>query len=569
MAVMIPAVLPRSAPPGERDVFQKLRDDPATTDWIVLHSLDIANHATQVSGEADFVIIVPSEGILVLEVKSHDRIHRGENGLWYFGNSAEPEARGPFKQASDAMHSLRKRLVEECPDLRGVPFGHCVVFPKASGRVVTGEWHPWQFIDSGRYQSAPLPNLLLHTLQKERTFLQEHGLASLNGESPKPGDARRIAAVFRPVFEAYQSPAARAKLLQAEILQFTSEQAEVLDMIGDNPRVVIHGPAGTGKTMLALESARRAVTSGARAAVFCYNRLLGHQLGRLCKGEIKLPGGSVHRFMCEVAQLKPPPDADSYWWGTTLPELAVRRMIENNTPPYFDEIVLDEFQDILSPPILDFIDLIVVGGLAKGRWRAFGDFDRQSIYRSDQAISLQDFQATRASSLTKARLTVNCRNLPRVTKHIEKLGQLVPAYTRVRRPDDGVDPIFRFHQSDDDQELNLRKLLLEIEASGVAKAEIVVLSPAKAGAAARIAQKDGKASILVPYDAEVRDRVRFCTIHAFKGLEATAIVLTDIDDVTTREASDLFYIGMSRTLQRLGICASAKVALQLLKISNA
>ena len=51
MAVMIPAILPSSAPPGEREVFARLRDDPSTADWTVLHSLDIARHPTQVSGK--------------------------------------------------------------------------------------------------------------------------------------------------------------------------------------------------------------------------------------------------------------------------------------------------------------------------------------------------------------------------------------------------------------------------------------------------------------------------------------------------------------------------------------
>jgi hypothetical protein len=63
---MIPPVVHNQCTsPGERFLFSRIAGDPATKDWIVLHSLDIANHVRQVSGEADFVIITlrPPNGI--------------------------------------------------------------------------------------------------------------------------------------------------------------------------------------------------------------------------------------------------------------------------------------------------------------------------------------------------------------------------------------------------------------------------------------------------------------------------------------------------------------------------
>jgi hypothetical protein len=72
---MMPRFFPsQGSPPGELKVFDFLKDSKLTEDWFVLHSLDLANHTSQISGEADFVIIVPEHGILVLEVKSHDFI---------------------------------------------------------------------------------------------------------------------------------------------------------------------------------------------------------------------------------------------------------------------------------------------------------------------------------------------------------------------------------------------------------------------------------------------------------------------------------------------------------------
>lgn len=67
MARMMPSYCPENVPPGERALFASLAGSDETHGWIVLHSLAIASHVRQVEGEADFVVIVPGSGILVIE----------------------------------------------------------------------------------------------------------------------------------------------------------------------------------------------------------------------------------------------------------------------------------------------------------------------------------------------------------------------------------------------------------------------------------------------------------------------------------------------------------------------
>ena len=55
MARMIPNRLsPSCKSPGEKLLFEKLKDEPGTKDWTVLHSVDTAKHVWQIEGEADF-----------------------------------------------------------------------------------------------------------------------------------------------------------------------------------------------------------------------------------------------------------------------------------------------------------------------------------------------------------------------------------------------------------------------------------------------------------------------------------------------------------------------------------
>src|SRR5260370_424354 len=162
MAKMIPPV-PHSgtSSEGEGEIFLSLRDDPVTRDWIALHSLDIARHRKQIAGEIDFVVIIPTKGVLCVEVKGCHSLRRLD-GQWYYGFASHPDPRGPFKQASHAMHSLRKQLVARYPALSRVLFWSAVIFPYVPFQEQSGEWHPWQVIDSDLLSTQSIGKLLEH-----------------------------------------------------------------------------------------------------------------------------------------------------------------------------------------------------------------------------------------------------------------------------------------------------------------------------------------------------------------------------------------------------------------------
>ena len=241
MARMIPALLdPATRSPGERDVYNRLQDDPVTRDWIVLHSLDIQHHVASVAGELDFLILVPGEGVLALEVKACRSLRR-ENGLWYYGNEAKGDARGPFKQASQAMHSVRG-LLERRPDLRGVPFWSAVLFPYIRFEDESDEWHPWQAVDTFAFHSQALSALVTGVLEKGRAFLVTH-TRWFDGASGEPTDrqCQAIAQLLRPDFEITRKPSDLRLEREQELAVFTEEQFEALDSMAVNDRVAFSG----------------------------------------------------------------------------------------------------------------------------------------------------------------------------------------------------------------------------------------------------------------------------------------------------------------------------------------
>jgi Nuclease-related domain/UvrD-like helicase C-terminal domain/AAA domain len=558
VARMIPPSIPPSClSPGEREIFARLKDEPGAQDWIVLHSLDIAHHLRQVAGEADFVVIAPNLGVLCLEVKACHSLQR-KDGLWYYGRDPHGDPRGPFKQSSEAMHSLRQQVVRSDPALSHVPFWSAVAFPYIDFAVTSDEWHSWQVIDAPRFRRQPLSTLIRSILRSARSYLSSQPSSAWFHEAdqiPNQQQAAAIARILRPSFEFAEKAPDRRTRQQAEILRYTEEQFVALDTMADNDRVLFTGPAGTGKTVLAVEAARRAANTGNHVLFLCYNRLLGRWLSQQpILHEKALTVGTFHQYLLGVAGIAPPTDAADSFWRVQLPENASMRLLDGHPDlGRFDTLIVDEFQDLLEPVFLDILDIVLQGGLNAGRWLMLGDFERQMLYgqnrdRADELVRM------RLGSFARCSLRVNCRNTPRIATLSHLLGKLTPNYSRILRPDDRIEPLITYYATPSQQRKELASVLDRLQRESFSSDDIVILSP-KAGsrcAAASLTAEPWR-DRLVAIDQVGRGRIPFTTIQSFKGLESPAIVVTDIEHLDSELFSSLFYVATTRALERLCI----------------
>lgn len=570
---MIPATIDTTTRSyAEREVFDRLRDDATTRTWIVLHSLGIANHPTRAEGEADFVVLAPGLGVLVLEVKgaSDATLRRDDSGAWYYSKIGKPDTRGPFRQAREAMHALRNRTANT-PASQGVHFLSGVIFPYSRFNVRSPEWHDWEYINSEQFRSRPIGELIKTMFRQGRDHLGSVDHAPyLRHNAPSPEQCEILLQILRPSFDIPIDYGTQKKRNRDETLQFTREQFSALDAMNSNPRVFFSGPAGTGKTFLAIEAAKRAAIEGKKVLLVCFNRQLGNWIKEQVQNlEFPVEATTIHAHMRHiVGRVNIPNENQLAFWNQELPDLACECLLEKfDTNPYeyqYDVLIIDEAQDILHEGFLDFLDLSLTGGLGTGSWRFFGDFAHQSIYEQDR-ITMEDFIDRRAPNTPHYQLTTNCRNTPEISQWAEILAQVTPGYSNIRRSSNGFVPTIRFYSKEEEQRSMLIEALAELTRYEYRGADIVVLSPKnnKACIAATVDTSPWRER-LAQMDEAGSGNLQYGTIHSFKGLEAEAVIVTDIESIHEKRDKDLLYIALTRPLDQLYVLAHERVREQFL-----
>lgn len=566
MAQMLPAVIDPDTPsPGEVDVFRRLRDDPGTADWIVLHSLELPTHVNQIRGEVDFLVLIPGLGFLCIEVKAHRDVRRDVAGMWHMGAQA-PTGKSPFQQARSNMFSVLALLRATSLPMSKIPIAFVVMFTAARFAAAAIEWHRWEVVDLLSYQRESIATICRRTLMSAR---EQMGRARDLG--PSPDECRRAAHLLRPRCETITTPADRRRTHVAEVTAFTEMQYRALDAMDpeQNPRVVFEGPAGTGKTSLALEAARREAYCGNRVLLVCFNRLLGHWLAEQVSDlGPNVSAGTLARFM---QQLAPPIEVgqvlDDNYWSSDLPRSAADALLDDRAVAPFDVLIVDEAQDLLHQEWLDVLDLSLCGGLSAGRWLLFGDFVKQALYDGAE-VTLDELRRDRGYPPVYS-LRENCRNTTLIAGLATTLGGLVPAYDAVLRPGLGDPPQYRFYETDEQQQQYLVESLDALAAAGFVGRDIAVLAPSASGVAMRLGPGPWGQRLRAASDEPAPGYVRFATIHAFKGLEARAVILTDIDQVDGGRAESLFYTGLTRATERLVILANHQIRAALISRAEA
>ena len=525
-------------------------------------------------GEADIVLAHPDRGFLVFEVKSGE-IQRDAHGRWYAG--ARELKPNPFEQAMTSMHALVNKLAElpDAPPSFHPIAGHAVALPDvdlaSAGnrlRLIGPDIDPDLVFDRAKLPKED-PEATCRAV--ERAFELWAGESGGSAAKRAPG-----ANGVHLLEEILETPIALRSLLRGEIadgeravVELTEHQIGVLRRLQRNRRVEIVGAAGTGKTMLAAEKARRLAREGYETLLVCFNqplaRLLVEETADVARTSGHLTVSTFHQLCEDLAREagtlpKKPNPVTREWFDETLPD-ALDEAIEE-LEPQFHAIVIDEGQDFDGGWLLSLESLL--SDPKDDVLYVFHD-PAQAIYRDD---AVEDLELP-----TSIDLDENCRNPGPI--HDFAMGHAPDAPATVPLREDGRAVELIEAEPGAPTLEALRRVLHRLRVDeGVRPWEIAVLVGGSLEDSA--VWKERRFGNEVLWNGQVDDTGRslgltagavpeapsdviVCdSIRRFKGLEKPVVVLVELKPDDER-LERLLYIGSSRARQHLVVIAPAGV----------
>jgi len=531
MAQMIPVEPMPGMPMSEKTVHEAL----ATLDreWTVLHSVQWQSlrNGRQGDGEADFVILNPRRGILVVEVKGGDI--KVEEGIWTTTNSKTgitSPIKNPFLQATESKHALLSYLTDHGLPMNSISMMHAVAFPRRT-------------VNADELGPAAPPEIVwdriaLEDISRsvERTCGHWGGRALM-----APEDLKKIVKLLAPTTQVRRRLVDEVGETSQDLLRLTDEQIQDFRALKEFRRAVVLGGAGTGKTVLAVARARLLAENGFEPLLICYNELLGRRLAAEVSDDQRIWAGTFHALCFRAARaagLGTPRSPSPEWWKNDAPQLLVEACAAGAIG--HRSIVIDEGQDF-PPEWLQALELIVTD-VQDPPFYIFAD-THQQLYHGGWRCP--------ENMPPAVSLTVNCRS----TTQIAQRAAGVFGEKSIGRGTTGPIPQFREVANRREALRGIQRLAETIvEREGVAADQVTVLSDDPA-------LLEGLTNVSAGSVPFVRSGsgIRLETIKRFKGLECQVVILALTGQLDQATLLATAYTGISRAMSALYVFGPSEV----------
>lgn len=538
MAYMIPANLIEEDfnSAGEMTIYEKLEQLPDT--YYVFYSVRWSKktHKSQsprrsrvVWGEADFVVFHPSYGLIVIEVKDGEISTDYSGKKWIQTNRQTHENHfiNPLEQAERSKYFFLDLLKESFGGNSPWTLCSAVWFPTASRRDVSGslpidykeEFVLWQ----NDYES---PQKIEGALRRIYSFY--------DAKKWNPSDAmtQKAINVLSPHFGVFQSVKGRAEMAKVLFRRMTNEQAYLLDYLEEQDVAAIHGVAGTGKTMLALEKAKR-LAIDEKVLFLCFNKFLKDHLTE------SITDSNIDVYNLDTLYLKC--TGQSFPSNQTEKDEAILRFLDDwEGYPQLDytHIIIDEGQDFLEEHLMALYDIAEKN---KGCFYVF--FDKNQFVQGRNYAHWLDTLECRLV------LSRNCRNTKEIALTSTRPIGIDEEKVKMRFEGEfgtPVQPNLFFAPDKEAVKSDIAKLIEKYLKAGLTEKDIVVLS-CKSSASSILEKEDYCLTPQIKLSEENDlQGILFTTVRKFKGLEATAVICVDIDAASFSSDNKAFYVGTSR-----------------------
>ena len=501
---------------GEEQIFESLKmlDDT----WTVFHSINWQkrNINGKISwGEADFVIMNKNYGILVVEVKSGGISFK--DGEWYqtrLDNNKMNRIKNPFSQANRSKYKFRELFENRFGFSEKIFVEKIVWFPSITNNELDNIVLPQEYDKRLILTSNSL-------LTPEKSIIGAYNYYNSTKFNQISDSAyKEIFNLMLPEFNLIPDLSSKYDEINYRFNQLTKEQEKILNFIEFQNSIAIEGGAGTGKTFVALEYARRASNNG-KVLFLCFNKYLNDFLNS------KYSYNNVEYFNI---------------YGFIAKHIDVSTITDNNILKElkkvdikkigYKTIIIDEAQDYDFAVLKYLRDFAVDNGY---NFVIFYDKNQQVI-KSNFSDIIRDFDC-------KLTLKNNCRNTIKIQSTVNSVFNLPLNYYCYSI--EGIMPIMYYS---DNKDLIISSMESEVDKlieNGLSINDITILTLLTENESI---MKDtfnlGKYEVS---NRKEKDKLFFTTSRKFKGLESDAVIIVDFDIKNTSEDFIRnFYVSTSR-----------------------
>lgn len=519
-------------PKSEKDVFDllsKLNDD-----FYIYHSVQwekVSNKWRTTWKENDFLILNKKLGMLVMEVKGGEISYK--DGVFHQTNILTREEKilsdkkrnDPLSQAIDGVYHYRKLF-------DNIEYNFCNRFP-----IEATVWFPSCEINDSlssfpeKYRNISFAILDNNSFNEGKKSIYNifESYSKQNGNnciSITDDEFNRVIELISNDFNLVAAPGVMKDELDYSFLKLTNEQSNLLDYISEQKASTIEGAAGTGKTIIAKEAARRYALEGRKVLFLCFNQFLIEDIKK------KYPYNNVEYFNINLLINKYFPHIDLSSNKTRVEYLYKIDWDKLN----YDDVIIDEAQDFEEEEILYFSDYTK---LKNGHFLVF--YDRKQLVKSSVLPKWI------IDSECRLKLNRNCRNTLQIASSIASIVDLKTDinYKMVNGPD-------TYSCFSNNHVSCISKIVKKyVEPGDYSLSDITILTLKTEEKS--ILGKLNKIGNIKLSSTRNSNSILFTTARKFKGLESRIVIVIDIDSNNFKEGinNNLLYVACSRATQVL------------------
>lgn len=548
--MIYPRPINPDSPHSEKTIYSALSNIPDEY-FTVFHNQEFVadfDIKERVQYEIDFIIVDHRDGlfnsILILEVKGGDISYNGYKNVW--SQNGYTMSRSPVQQVTSATHSFVNRYKHL---LRDVNVSWGLAFPDA---IVA--------YDSSLPSNLPRIRIFdaddLSEIEKRIIDYFDDSSEHIGREGAPISNFKKLKDYLLVSCDFYKPLSKQFEENNEIFIKLTKQQSKIVKSIEYNKNVIIQGPAGSGKTLIAYQKALSYKQIGLKVLYLTFNKEIASHLRKRYREESNfnslndldhssnLEITNFHFWCKRIAEqhqnFQKQKTSDEYF-DTYIPNKALEVIKEDTRLQKYDIVIIDEGQDFRS----NWLDLINKVLKPESKFMLFMD-ENQDIFQSFTGVPhRRDF--------TRLELSENCRNTKCIINFLEEVLNIeieamddTPAGEKVelKTVDDNESQL---------QFLNERIYSL-LDREKLKPSDIVILVNNREGVnSLRDVKEFAGIPVKSSYDKSFgRDKntIFYSYINTYKGLESEVVFILDAQNINNKNE---LYTQASRAKNKLYI----------------